>query len=192
MTNTAPQRQPAQQRRHADEEEVPRALEQLAPEVPGAGEAGQPVIQADHEADGVDRIAEHVVGREDVDHDEPDRRDHAERDRRDVRRLVLGVHAAEDLRDPTPACHREDVRAVGRIVVCVDADAEVSTVMIRSRLIGLGKTFGPRNAKMSLALVPSAVGTGVCLRRGRDHQVDQHQQHSAEHGRLAGAVRGVL
>src|SRR5579863_10741207 len=42
-----------------------------------------------------------------------------------------------------------EVRAVGRIVVWVDADAEVSTVMISSRLIGFGKTFGPRNAKMS-------------------------------------------
>src|SRR5579863_2335143 len=36
------------------------------------------------------------------------------------------------------------VRAVGRIVVCVDAEEEVSTVMIRIRLIGFGKTFGPR------------------------------------------------
>ena len=30
--------------------------------------------------------------------------------------------------------------------------------MIRIRLIGLGKTFGPRKAKMSPALLPSAVG----------------------------------
>src|ERR1700683_4670392 len=45
------------------------------------------------------------------------------------------------------------VRAVGRIVVCVDAGVEV-----RIRLSGLGNTCGPKNAKMSPALLPSAAG----------------------------------
>src|SRR3954447_21681726 len=40
----------AQQRHHADQEEVPRALEQLAAEVDDRGQAGQAVIEGDREA----------------------------------------------------------------------------------------------------------------------------------------------
>jgi len=43
-----------------------------------------------------------------------------------------------------------DVRAVGRIVVWVEADAEVRTVMTSSRSSGLGKTLCPRKPSTSL------------------------------------------
>src|SRR3954447_26013660 len=42
------------------------------------------------------------------------------------------------------------VRAVGRIVVCVDADADVSTAMMSSLSKGEPKTLSPRALRMSL------------------------------------------
>src|ERR1700677_3974615 len=65
--------------------------------------------------------------------------------------FCLGCTLPKTFGIPPQRAIESDVRAVGRIVVWVDADADVSTVMISSRLIGLGKTFGPRKAKMSLA-----------------------------------------
>ena len=44
------------------------------------------------------------------------------------------------------------VRAVGRIVVCVDADADVSTAMIRSLYQGEPKTACPSGLRMSFTL----------------------------------------
>src|SRR5919198_2877356 len=41
------------------------------------------------------------------------------------------------------------VRAVGRIVVCVEAAAELSTAMISSRPIGNGNTLSPRTLRTS-------------------------------------------
>jgi hypothetical protein len=51
--------------------------------------------------------------------------------------------------DPKRAIERV-VRAVGRIVVWVDAEAEVSTVMIRSLSRGEPKTLPPRAPRTSL------------------------------------------
>jgi hypothetical protein len=51
-----------------------------------------------------------------------------------------------------------DVRAVGRIVVCVEAAAEVSTAMISSLSSGEPRTAVPRLVKMSSALSMSSCG----------------------------------
>src|SRR5579875_2108393 len=72
--------------------------------------------------------------------------------------LCFGCTLPKILGIPPQRAIESVVRAVGRIVVWVDADAEVNMVMISSRLIGLGKTFGPMKAKMSLALLPRALG----------------------------------
>ena len=73
-----------------------------------------------------------MFSRDDRQPDVPDDRQDAHQDRRHVRREVARVHVAR----ATPASRRaraidSDVRAVGRIVVCVDAAADVSTAMIR-------------------------------------------------------------
>src|SRR3954454_11880950 len=51
-----------------------------------------------------------------------------------------------------------DVRAVGRIVVCVDAAAEVSTAMIRILFSGCGNTWSPSTLSTSSALSISVLG----------------------------------
>ena len=56
----------------------------------------------------------------------------AHRERRHVRAQVARVNPAEDRRRALLRAIDSDVRAVGRIVVCVDADADVSTAMISS------------------------------------------------------------
>ena len=63
------------------------------------------------------------------------------------------------------------VRAVGRIVVCVDAAADVSTAMMRilSRL--LPSTCEPIAANTSSLLSSSTCGAGEGERRGRDDRV---------------------
>ena len=51
-----------------------------------------------------------------------------------------------------------DVRAVGRIVVCVEAAADVSTAMIRILSSGVPNTSSPRTLSTSSALSMSSCG----------------------------------
>ena len=60
-----------------------------------------------------------------------------------------------------------DVRAVGRIVVCVDAAAEVSTAMISSLSSGEPRTAVPSALKMSSELSMSVLGAVEGLRGDR-------------------------
>src|SRR6476620_8203474 len=84
------QRDEAEQREQPREHEVlRRARDRLAVE-DDAGQAGDAVVEGDHEADGGDRVAEHVLA-ELVDPDEPDHRDRAHGDRRHGRGLPLGT-----------------------------------------------------------------------------------------------------
>ena len=60
-----------------------------------------------------------------------------------------GVDAAERLRDRLHCAIDRVVRAVGRIVVCVDAEADVSTEMISSLSTGEPRTPLPSGLSTS-------------------------------------------
>ena len=66
-----------------------------------------------------------------------------------------------------------DVRAVGRIVVCVEAAAEVSTAMISSLSSGEPKTAVPSTLKMSSEWSMSSLRAVVGLRGDGDDDVDR-------------------
>ena len=73
------------------------------------------------------------------------------------------------------------VRAVGRIVVCVEADAEVSTAMISSLSHGDPKIFVPRTLRTSLVFVDARKPVPrVRLGGGRDEEVDEQSRISVE------------
>ena len=107
-------------------------LQPLAAVVERAGEAGEAVVEGDHQAERGDRVEEHVLADErqpDVPDDRHDAHTGSSRSAASGsargRRRTLRQRAR---RAPSTAI----VRAVGRIVVCVEAEAEVSTAMIRS------------------------------------------------------------
>ena len=86
------------------------------------------------------------------------------------------------------------VRAVGRIVVCVEAEAEVSTVMIRSLLSVPPRTPLPSALSTSSSL-PSAVRKPTPWKdcaAGRDDHIDQDEQDGREHGGLPRPLGWVL
>ena len=75
--------------------------------------------------------------------DVPDDRHGAHHDRRDGGVRKRGWTARVSLGTAPARAIESEVRAVGRIVVCVEADAEVSTAMIRSLSSGEPKTSLP-------------------------------------------------
>ena len=85
-----------------------------------------------------------------------------------------------------------DVRAVGRIVVCVEAAADVSTAMISSLSSGEPRTAEPSSLKTSSELSISACGTVEGLGRDGDDHVDRQQDEGADDGGAAGRLVGVL
>ena len=132
----------AQERRHPDHEEVLDALEDLLAVVDRAGEAGQAVCRRRSSSPSAgERVDEHVLA--DVDETSVQTSDTApisDASRRAGVRYrgwtlpkILGIA-------PTRAIDSV-VRAVGRMVVWVDAEAEVSTAMIRILSSGEPNTF---------------------------------------------------
>ena len=92
----------------------------------------------------------------------------AHEDRRDVRRQEARVDRARATRASRLArAIDSDVRAVGRIVVCVEAAAEVSTAMIRSLSSGEPKTSLPSTLSTSSELSISVLRAVVGLRGDR-------------------------
>ena len=85
------------------------------------------------------------------------------------------------------------VRAVGRIVVWVDADAEVSTGEQQELLQHAGAEHaGAEGAENVVRVGAQELRAGVGLRGGRDEQVDQHEQDRREHRRAARSLGRVL
>ena len=89
----------------------------------------------------------------------------AHRDRRDRRRLEARIDVAEA---PSASLRQRAidrlVRAVGRIVVCVDAAAELSTAMISSLSSGEPKTCGAEHAEHVVGVVDEQLLAAVGLR----------------------------
>ena len=86
------------------------------------------------------------------------------------------------------------MRAVGRIVVCVEAEAEVSTAMIRNLSQGKPKTFEPSTLSTSLwfsGLVSRPVPPYACPAALDDH-VDQDEQDRRHHRCAARPLVGVF
>ena len=185
---------PPSQRQQADEEEVPRALEELLAEEPGAGEAGQPVVERDAEPGRGDRVLEDVA-RDGVEQHEDHDRDRAHPDRRDARREVARMDLGERLRQRAVARHRER-RARRR----------------QDRRLRRGRRGGehgddqqlvPRRAEHVLAeraehvvgVVVQEVDAVEGLRGERDDEVDREQQEGAHDrgaARRLGRVLGLL
>jgi hypothetical protein len=85
------------------------------------------------------------------------------------------------------------VRAVGRIVVWVDAEAEVSTEKSRNFCrMPEPNTRVPSGLSTSFELLIEEVRAGVGLRGRRDEQVDQHEQDRREHGGAPRSLGRVL
>ena len=98
----------------------------------------------------------------------------AHQDRRDVRRQEARVDVARATAGIALArAIDSDVRAVGRIVVCVEAAAEVSTAMISSLSSGEPSTSLPSTLKTSSELSMSVLGAVVGLRGDGDDHVDR-------------------
>ena len=85
-----------------------------------------------------------------------------------------------------------EVRAVGRIVVCVDAAADVSTAMIRILSSGVPNTSAPEAAQHVLAVLAQELGAGVGERRVGDDDVDRDQDQGRDDRRAARGLRGIL
>ena len=129
----AEEHQPAEERREPDEQELAHAREQLVPVVPRAGEAGEAVVEADREAERDDGEFEHAFRRSGSAARRPRSRAAPKPQRRHGRREEALVDACRTPRGSRFQCAIDSVvRAVGRIVVCVEAEAEVSTAMIRN------------------------------------------------------------
>ena len=141
-----------------------------------------------------------TIVRPDVERD----RDRAHPDRRHRRAQVLRVDPGEGAAGSP--CRRPStgvVRAVGRIVVCVDADAEVSTEMISSASKirpprSSPNTAGPMALKTSSALaslprpMPVVPTPAKATRRDGDDGVGDQQQEGGEDGRAAGGAGRVV
>ena len=131
-----PQDETAEQREDAAQPEAPGALGQALAVVPDAGEPGQAVVEGDHHAEGGHRVADDAAAARQVVHGHVEHDgDGAHGDRRHRRGEEALVHPAE--RAPGSPCRPPStsvVRAVGRIVVCVEAAAELSTIS-RSSLV---------------------------------------------------------
>ena len=100
------QTEPAQQREQQLEHEALEVCEEFVAEVPDAGERGQAVIEADHDAERVDGVGEHVLAGEGEDRVEQRRAD-AGRDQRVGRGQVAGVNPGEALREGLVGPHRQ-------------------------------------------------------------------------------------
>ena len=123
--------------------------------VPEAGEPGEPVVEGDHHTQRVDRIGNHVTGRQEVHDDVEHDRHESKCDRRHGRREKSPVHLREDEGIALCTDIESTVRAVGRIVVWVDAAADDSTISSNkwSRIdanVECPKIAGPRIERTSL------------------------------------------
>ena len=84
------------------------------------------------------------------------------------------------------------VRVEGRIVVCVDADADVSTAMISSLSSGEPNTSPPSAASTSSWLSSRNFGPWKAMAAIADDDVDADQDDRAQDRRDAGRARRVL
>ena len=179
-------REPEQRQQPREHEALGRAEDRLAV-VHDAGQPGEAVVEGDHEADRGDGVAEHVLA-ELVDSDVPDDRDDAHA----IVETVGVCQRGETLPNVRGSARQRAierlVRAVGRIVVCVDAAAELRTAMISSLSSGEPKTFVPRTLSTSSALSVEQLLAAVGLRREGDGDVDPQQQQRAHDRRRPGPV----
>ena len=131
------------------------ALEQLLPEVPAARKAGEAVVEADREAERRDRVVRARSRSCRPRSETPSTRPRAPPCRAS-RRSASGS-AGESSRTASGIARHfaidSVVLAVGRIVVWVDADADVRTAMIRSLYQGEPKTPCPSGLSTSSELL---------------------------------------
>ena len=83
------------------------------------------------------------------------------------------------------------VRAVGKIVVWVEADAEVSTVMISSLSSGEPNTLAAERVQHVVGVAGEEGRAVVGLRRSGDDDVDQEQDQGRDDRGLAGSSVAV-
>ena len=151
-----------------------RALENaLLPEVPDARERRQAVVEADHHAEGRDRVPEHVLGDESH-HRVEHRRDDTGDDRRVARGEELRVHLRELRRQRAVVTHREQGPRGETNVDCSEA-AEHDSTAIDTR-IASGPRMGPASAKNTLPWMSSLPSPTRRRRRPRSHEATDEEQ----------------
>src|SRR3954464_2316666 len=185
------QHREARQWEQPREDEVLRRSEDRLAVVDDAGEARDPVIEGDHEADRGDRVAEDVLAQL-VDRDVPDNRDDAHRDGRHRRRLEAWVDVAERLGQRAPPCHREASARRGQDRRLRGGSRRAQHRDDQQLVQRRAEDLAAQDAEHVVGVVDQQLLATVGLRGEGDHHIDQHEQDRAHHRRAPGTGVAVL